>query len=78
MHWILSQNSLGCLPNHLPNIIQPSQHTRHSKILMDNNLCHLERNNFGNITTNISDKLQQLLILPNTFVDPLSNKSNVF
>ena len=45
---------------------------------MDNNLRHLERNNFGNITTNISDKLQQLLILPNTFVDPLSNKSNVF
>ena len=32
----------------------------------------------GNITTRISDHLPQLLISPNTFADPRSNKSNVF
>ena len=31
-----------------------------------------------NITTTISDYLPQFLISPNTFVDPPSNKSNVF
>ena len=64
----------------LPYIIQPSRHTSHSRTLIDNIFSNVISKDiiFGNIAATASDHLPQLLISPNAFADPSSNKSNVF
>ena len=66
--------------SYLPNIIQPSRHTCHSRTLIDNVFSNVISKDIisGNITATISDDLPQILISPNIFADPPSNKCNVF
>ena len=66
--------------SYLRYIIQPNQPTSHSRALIDNifNNAILKDIIFGNIRDTVSDNLAQFVISPNTFADPLSNKSNVF
>ena len=66
--------------SYLPNIIQPSQHTRHSRTLIDNIFSNVISKDIisGNNAATISDHLPQFLISPNMFADPQSNKSNAF
>ena len=66
--------------SYLPYIIQPNQPTSHSRTLIDNifNNAILKDIIFGNIRDTVSDNLTQFVISPNTFADPLFNKSNVF
>ena len=61
-------------------IIQPSRHTSHSRTFIDNIFSNVISKDItsGNITATISDHLPQFLVSPNTFANPLSNKSNVF
>ena len=62
----------------LPYTLQPARITSHSKTLIDNILTNitLPDSISGNLTATISDHLPQLLIVPNIFSNPLSNKSN--
>ena len=61
---------------YLPYTIQPSQHTSHSRTLIDNIFSNVISEDIcGNITATISDQLQQFLVSPNTFANPPSNKS---
>ena len=66
--------------SYLPHIIQPSQHTSHSRTLIDYIFSNVISKDIisGNITATISDHLPQFLISPNTFANPPSSKSNVF
>ena len=66
--------------SYLPYIIQPSQHTSHSRTLIDNIFSNVISKDIicGNITATISDHLPQFLVSPNTFSNPPSNKFNVF
>ena len=65
---------------YLPYINQPSQHTSHSRTLIDNIYSNVISKDiiYGNITANISDHLLQFLVSPNIFANPPSNKANVF
>ena len=60
--------------------LQMTRLTGHSKTLIDNIFCNLASNEeiSGNITATISDHLPLFLIAPNVFVNPSSNKSNIF
>ena len=62
------------------HIIQPSQHASHSRTLIDNIFSNVISKDIisGNFTATISDHLPKLLISPNIFADPASNKSNAF
>ena len=64
----------------LPYNIQPSQHISHSRTLIDNIFSNVISKGIicSNITATISDHLPQYLVSPNTFANPLFNKSNVF
>ena len=64
----------------LPYILQPTRLAGHSKTLIDNIFCNITSHEVisGNITATISDHLPQFLIAPNVFVNPSSNKSNIF
>ena len=64
----------------LPYTLQPARITSHSKTLIDNILTNitLPDSISGNLTATISDHLPQLLIVPNIFSNPLSNKSNIY
>ena len=66
--------------SYLPYIIQPSQHTSHSRTLIDNIFSNIILKDIicGNITATISDHLLQFMISPNTIANPPSNKSNAF
>ena len=66
--------------SYLSYIIQPSEHTSHSRTLIDNICINLISKDiiFGNITATISEHPPQFLISPNKFADSPSNKSNVF
>ena len=66
--------------SYLSYIIQPSEHTSHSRTLIDNICINLISKDiiFGNITGTISEHPPQFLISPNKFADSRSNKSNVF
>ena len=66
--------------SYLPYIIQPSRHTNHSRTLIDNIFSNVISKDIicGNITATISDHLPQFLVSPSTFVNPPSNKSDVF
>ena len=58
--------------SYLPYIIQPSQHTSHTRTLIDNIFSNVTLKNIicGNTTATISDHLHQLLVSPNTFANP--------
>ena len=66
--------------SYLPYIIQPSGLTSRSRNFIDNIFSDVISKDIicGNITATISDHLPQFLVSPNTFVNPPSNKSNVF
>ena len=66
--------------SYLLYIIQPCQHTSHSRTVIDNIFINVISKDIisGNITAKISDYQPQFLISLNTFSDPPSNKSNVF
>ena len=66
--------------SYLPYIIQPSGLTSRSRTFIDNIFSYVISKDIicGNITATISDHLPQFLVSPNTFVNPPSNKSNVF
>ena len=61
-------------------IIQPSRHTSHPRTLIDHFCSNFILKDIicGNITAIISNHLSKLLILPRTFANPPSNKSDVF
>ena len=64
----------------LPYILQPTGLTSHSKTLVDNifsNVISYEVT-FGNITATISDRLSQFLFIPNVFLNPSCQKSNIY
>ena len=63
--------------SYLPHIIRPSRNTSHSRTLIDNIFSNVISKDIicGNITATISDHLPQFLVSPNTFANPLSNKS---
>ena len=63
--------------SYLPYIIQPSQHTSHSRTLIDNIFSNVISKDIvcGNTTATISDHLPKFLVSPNTFANPPSNKS---
>ena len=73
---------LDSLPSdsYLPYIIQPSRHTSHSRILIENIFSNVISKDIvsGNPIAAISDHLSQFLISPSIFVYPLSDKSVVF
>ena len=61
-------------------ILQPTIITSHSKTIIDNIFTNitLPDSISGNVTGTISDYLPQFLIVPNTFSNPLSNKSKIY
>ena len=64
----------------LPHITQPTRIRDTSKTLIDNIFSNIliENTISGNLTATISDHLPQLIILPNIFSNPPSNKSNIY
>ena len=67
--------------SYLPYLIQHSHCTSHSRTLINNIFSNvISKDISGNIIATISDSLPHpyLTLSPNTFADPLSNKSNVF
>ena len=64
----------------LPNILQPTRLIGSSKTLISNIFRNVRSHELisGNITATTSYHLPQFLIDPNLFVNPLSNKSNIF
>ena len=73
---------LDSLSSHLflPHITQPTRIRDSSKTLIDNIFSNtlIENTISGNLTATISDHLPQFIILPNTFSNPPSNKSNIY
>ena len=73
---------LDSLPSnsYLPYIIQPSRHTSHFRILIENIFSNVISKDIisGNTIAAISDHLSQFLISPSIFAYPLSDKSVVF
>ena len=63
--------------SYLSYIIQPSQHTSHSRTLIANIFSNVISKDIicVNITATISDHLPQFLVSLNTFANPPSNKS---
>ena len=61
-------------------ILHPSRETGHYKTLIDNIFStHISKEGIcGNLTSTISDRLPQFLIMPSIFSDPCSSKSNVY
>ena len=66
--------SLAC-NSYLPYIIQNSQHTSHSRNIIDNIFSNVISKDIisGNITATISDHLPQFLISPNLLIHLLTN-----
>ena len=66
--------------SYVPYIIQPNQHTSHSRTFIDNIFSNIISKDIicGNITATISNHLLQFSVSPNTFANPPSNKYNVF
>ena len=64
----------------VPYILQPAQQTSNSKTLIDNISSNiiLPEAISGNLTSTISDYLLQLMIIPNVFCNPASNKAYIF
>ena len=64
----------------LSYILQPTRITIHLKTLIDNIFTNviLPDSLSGNLTAAISDHLPQFLIVPNTFSNLPSNKSNIY
>ena len=63
-----------------PYVLQPTRLTSHSKTLIDNifsNIVSPEAIS-RNLTLTISDHLPQLMLVPNLFSSPPSNKANIF
>ena len=73
---------LDSLPSnsYLPYIIQPSRHTSHFRILIENIFSSVISKDIisSNTIAAISDHLSQFLISPSIFAYPLSDKSVVF
>ena len=61
--------------SYLPYVIQPSQHTSHSRTLIDNIFSNVISKDIicGNITATISEHLPQFLVSPNTLICPPIN-----
>ena len=65
--------------SYLQYIIQPSRHTSHCRTFIQNIFSNvISKDVCDNIIAKISDHLPHLLISPNKFADPPSNKSNIF
>ena len=62
--------------SYLLYIIQPSQHSCHSRTTIDNIFSNvISKDICGNIIATTSDHLPQFLISPNIFANPPSNKA---
>ena len=64
----------------IPYILQPTRITDHSEILIDNifsNVITVDAIS-GNLTAMISDHLSQIMIVPNAFATPPSNRYNIY
>ena len=63
----------------IPYILQPTRITDHSETLIDifSNVITVDAIS-GNLTAMISDHLPQIMIVPNVFANPPSNRSNIY
>ena len=64
----------------IPYILQPTRITDHSETLIDNifsNVITVDAIS-GNLTAMISDHLSQIMIVPNAFATPPSNRYNIY
>ena len=64
----------------IPNILQPTRLTSHSKTLIDNIFSNIFSSEIisGNLTATISDHLPQFLFAPTILSNPFYNRSNIF
>ena len=61
-------------------ILQPIRITSHSETLIENSFSNVITVDAisGNLTATISDHLPQIMIVPNVFANPPSNRSNIY